>query len=53
MGATVELLHSVKLTLTIAATHGTDFMIGEPTDKVMRMSAMLAPHTPREPLCDW
>jgi hypothetical protein len=40
----------VELAATVASRHGTDFVLREPSDPVVRVAAVLAPHAPAEPL---
>jgi hypothetical protein len=44
-----DLLDAVKMAAAVASTNRACFVIGEPTDQMMRMSPMLAFDTPCEP----
>ena len=39
----------VELAMTIATTDGTDLVFDEPSDHVVGVSTVFAPHAPREP----
>lgn len=48
-GGPVQLVDSIKLTPTVASGDWTHFVIGKPTDHMMRMSSMFAAHAPAKP----